>query len=417
MHQSPQAELGFLRYVVAACVLCGLLLAGMPLSVHAGEAQRPAATGDAVTVRDGTVRSGDSVSSLLGDVLTPPEIYDLSKQCRGVFPLTKLRAGQTYRVQSGPEGFHSFRYDIDEWEYLLVTREDAGFSASVQKTPIDVVEETMHGEVRQRRAFTAAMRDAGGDRGLALRLADIFAFRFNAWREVRKGDTFTLLVEKKYRRGECIGYGRILAAAFFRGDTAYEAFWFKNEPDGRASYFDAAGKNLQPYLRAPLETYELASGFASRRLHPVTKRWQPHYAIDYSAPRGTPVYATSDGRIDRMRRDRKSGRYLAIEHEDGYESLYLHLTAYAKDIAVGDRVVQGQVIGYVGSTGYATGPHLDFRLKKNGRLVNPRGNRSLASRDLTRREMRYLRRRVIASRVRMGTTRLAHNDSRFSAHM
>lgn len=390
------------------CCVLVLVFVLFSQSVQASEASEDGAV--QTDTQAHVLESGDTASSILSPYLASQDIYALSRACQGVYPLTKLRVGQPYRVSVQNGVFSCLRYDIDDWTQLVVERNGDGFSARTEDIPLDIVRETVSGEVMLYRGFSQAVREAGGDRELALRLADIFAFEFNAWRGVRKGDSFTVYVEKKYRRGELVGYGRILAATFVYGGKTYEAFWFRTD-DGRASYYDAGGKNLQPYLRAPLETYLLTSGYASRRLHPVTKRWQPHYAIDYAAPCGTEVYAACDGEVVRIKRDRKAGRYICIKHAGDYETTYMHLSGFAEGLAVGDKVVQGQIIGYVGSTGYATGPHLDFRLKKGRMLVNPRSNHKLHSPDLAEKYKRQLRRKVFAGRVRMGTTRIAQHGN------
>ncbi|NJB67999.1 murein DD-endopeptidase MepM/ murein hydrolase activator NlpD [Desulfobaculum xiamenense] len=356
--------------------------------------------------RDGVVRSGDTISSMLGDVLGASEIHAFAQACKGVFSLNRLRVGQTYVLTTDASGFRAFRYDIDDWEQLVVERSGDGFAARTVRVPVDVREDTLIGSVSVPNGFSSAVSVAGGDRDLALMVADIFAFRFNAWKDLRPGAAFNILVERKFRRGAFVGFGRVLAATIFTPGTVHEAFWYRSA-DGRASYYTAEGENLQPYLRAPLESYTLASGYASNRLHPVTRRWQPHYAIDYAAPRGTPVYAACDGEVERITQDRKAGRHIVIRHDGGYETMYLHLNAVAEGLEEGRRVVQGEIIAFVGSTGFATGPHLDFRMRKDGRLVNPRGKRTLSAPPLAQNERRFLRHVVVACRARMGTTSVA----------
>jgi murein DD-endopeptidase MepM/ murein hydrolase activator NlpD len=179
------------------------------------------------------------------------------------------------------------------------------------------------------------------------------------------------LVEKRYREGQPAGYGRILAAEFTNRGETFQAFLYQ-DGDRRADYFDAEGQSLRKaFLKAPLSFSRISSGFTMRRFHPITKTWKSHPAIDYAAPPGTPIKSVGDGIITKKGYTRGNGNYIKIRHNSSYETLYLHMKGFARGIAQGKRVAQGQTIGYVGSTGLATGPHLCFRMRKNGAPVNP----------------------------------------------
>jgi len=190
--------------------------------------------------------------------------------------------------------------------------------------------------------------------------------------DVREGDAFKAVVEKRYRNGEFVGYGSIPAAEFVNQGTTYQGFLFENK-EGHSEYYDAKGRSLRrTFLKTPLEYARISSGFSYNRFHPIKKEWCPHPAIDYAAPVGTPVKTVGDGVVLGAGRDNASGKFVRIRHNSVYETYYLHLSRFGKGIKKGARVRQGQVIGYVGSSGMSTGPHLDFRMKKNGKYVNPR---------------------------------------------
>jgi murein DD-endopeptidase MepM/ murein hydrolase activator NlpD len=179
-----------------------------------------------------------------------------------------------------------------------------------------------------------------------------------------------VVVEKRYREGEFKGYGRILAARFVNQDTPYEGFLL--EDGGRGEYYTADGKSLRKaFLKAPLDFRRISSGYSNARLHPVLNIVRPHHGIDYAAPTGTPIKAIGSGTVVAVARTKAAGKYVKIRHMNGYESAYLHMSRYARGIRSGQKVAQGQVIGYVGATGYATGPHLDFRMKRYGKYLNP----------------------------------------------
>jgi len=217
-----------------------------------------------------------------------------------------------------------------------------------------------------------------------MNLADIFAWDIDFILDIRQGDSFQALVEKRYREGQPAGYGRILAAEFTNQGTTFQAFLFQ-DGDRRADYYDASGQSLRKaFLKAPLAFSRISSGFTMHRFHPITKTWKAHPAIDYAAPPGTPIKSVGDGVIIKKGYTRGNGNYVKIRHNSTYETLYLHMKGFAKGIANGRRVAQGQTIGYVGSTGLATGPHLCFRMYKNGTPVNPSRVKAAAAQPVSK---------------------------------
>ncbi|MEN8687903.1 MAG: peptidoglycan DD-metalloendopeptidase family protein [Desulfuromonadales bacterium] len=317
----------------------------------------------------GTIAQGDTATAILGDYFSAAEIYELGKLCKPVFPLSRLVAGQAYRLCLSNDDFERFEYDINQDEQLIISREDDEFS--VKKAPIPYTTETVRVRGKIETNFFEAVTGTGESDVLAMNLADIFAWDIDFILDIRQGDSFQALVEKRYREGQPAGYGRVLAAEFTSRGETFQAFLYQ-DGDRRADYFDAEGQSLRKaFLKAPLSFSRISSGFTMRRFHPITKTWKSHPAIDYAAPSGTPIKSVGDGIIIKKGYTRGNGNYIKIRHNSSYETLYLHMKGFARGIAQGKRVAQGQTIGYVGSTGLATGPHLCFRMRKNGAPVNP----------------------------------------------
>jgi murein DD-endopeptidase MepM/ murein hydrolase activator NlpD len=205
---------------------------------------------------------------------------------------------------------------------------------------------------------------------LALQLAEIFAWQIDFLTECREGDTFKILVEKQYR-GDFYRWGKILAARY-KGEflSEHTAILFE-DPAGYIDYYTEEGKSLRKaFLRAPLNYKYISSYFSKNRLHPILRIWRPHLSIDYAAPTGTPVSTIGDGTVIYVGWENGYGNYIKIRHPNNYVSDYGHLSRFAKGLIKGQKVKQGEIIGYVGSTGLSTGPHLDFSINKNGKKVD-----------------------------------------------
>lgn len=320
-------------------------------------------------VHRGVVSQGDTAGVLLQEWLPMEDVHSLVDACKNVYSLTRIRAGQPYVVYRDGEDFSRFEYEIDDDRRLVVCREDARWVATVEDIHYDILLEKVEGVIDS--SMFETMSDIGESPVLAVRLADVFAWEINFIRDIQPGDSFRVLLEKRYRDGEFKGYGKMLAAEFVNKGSKYEAFLFKDS-FGNAAYFNAAGDSLKrAFLKAPLSFTRISSRFNLRRMHPVFHTVRAHPAVDYAAPSGTPVKAIGSGTVTFRGWGKGAGNYISLKHANGYESMYLHLSGFAKKLQKGGRVRQGEVIGYVGSTGYSTGPHLDFRMKKNGQFVNP----------------------------------------------
>lgn len=326
-------------------------------------------------VVEDTVSPGDTASSLLGEALSPIELHNLLAQVRPVYPLSRLKAGQAYLRKTLDSALQRFEYEIDDNERLVVERSGDGFAARREAIQYELRPAAVAGRITS--SLWESVTSIDENPALAVRLSEIFAWDIDFIRDIQPGDTFRVIVDKRYREGQFVGYGEIKAAEFVNQGESYEAFLFRSK-EGDANYYDASGRNLRKaFLKAPLKFTRISSGFTMRRLHPVLGIYRPHPAIDYAAPSGAPVYVIGDGAVVGKGWDNGGGNYVKVRHAGGYETTYMHLKGFARGLCTGQRLHQGQLIGYVGSTGLATGPHLDFRMKVAGRYVNPRTIKSV----------------------------------------
>jgi murein DD-endopeptidase MepM/ murein hydrolase activator NlpD len=322
-----------------------------------------------ITVREEVVQSGDTVTALLSDYMGPADIFNLSRKCQPVYSLRRIKQGQPYRLVFLDDQLTRFEYEIDSTDKLVVEIKPDDFQACREKIEYDIREEVTQARIET--SLFEAVADSGETPALAVALADIFAWDVDFIRDIRKGDSFRLIVEKRFRKGEFQGYGPILAAQFENQGRVFQAFRFEKS-NGRVEYYTAKGQAVRKtFLKAPLNFTRISSGYSWSRKHPILKKIRPHLGIDYAAPRGTPIKTVADGRVLRASRDRAAGNYVKVRHTNGYVTVYNHMCRFARGIRQGTRVTQGETIGYVGSTGLSTGPHLDFRVKKNGSYINP----------------------------------------------
>ncbi len=317
------------------------------------------------------IRSGDSAGALLLTWLDNNETDQAVKAASAVFPLNRLMVGHLFSVECDADGesMNRLTYDIDEESRLVVERGEDGFSARVDVFEFDTKLVKVSGTISS--SLFEAMADAGESANLAVRLAEVFSHQINFVNEVQEGDTFEMVVEKKYLGDDFRRYGDIVAARFVNAGKTFEAFRFLDEKGG-AHYFAADGSSLETeFLKAPLNFTRVSSGYTMHRKHPIFGKVRPHQGVDYAAPRGTPVKALGAGKVTFKGWKGGYGNTLIIRHSGGIETQYAHLSRFASSLKVGQRVEQGEVVAFVGATGTATGPHLDFRVMKNGKFVNP----------------------------------------------
>lgn len=350
-------------------------------------------------VIEGEIQPGDTITGLLGKFFSDQELHSLTTESRKVFSLSSICSGQPYKLCLDNGQFERFEYDINRDEQLIIRKENDSFDISRLPIAYTVKEDVVRGTITS--SLFEAVSEVGESDALAVMLADIFAYDIDFIRDIRTGDNFQVLVEKRFREGKPAGYGKILGATFTNQGTTYTAFLFK---DGKnpPSYYDADGKGLRKaFLKAPLAFSRISSGFTMKRFHPITKTWKAHPAIDYAAPTGTPIMAIGDGTITRIGYTDGNGNFIRLRHNNGIESMYLHMSRFAKGMSQGKRVVQGQTIGYVGSTGLATGPHLCFRMFQNGAPLNPAKLKTTPATPVSRDSMAAFREAVAPRLARL----------------
>lgn len=316
------------------------------------------------------IRPGDTLATLLERSGVDPELrMDLIAAVQGEFDVRKFRAGSQLTLLHSPDGnLDSIEYVVDAGRKLLLERSAEGFVAQMAEVPSVLRRATVCGTLHG--SLFESVERTGERPELALKIAEIFAWDVDFYRDPRPGDEFCILIEKRQYAGEAPAtYQRVLAAHYNNAGTLYTAYLFENE-DGSSAYYSAEGMSLQAaFLRSPLEfNARISSGFSARRFHPVLGQYRPHWGTDYAAPTGTPVLAVADGRVVFSGYAGGSGNLVTVQHANGFETQYLHLSR--RLVQRGQRVKQGQRIGLVGATGLATGPHLDLRIRKNGRYLN-----------------------------------------------
>jgi len=306
---------------------------------------------------------------------------------RGVFDPRQIRAGRKYRLEVTLDGLlREFIYEIDTDRFLRIRASEASESrrsreatkseldATVvpfeKQTAIAAVDARLGGETT---SLIGAINDSGETIALALELADIFSGQVDFNNDLQPGDSFQVLFEKATRDGAFSNYGALLAASITVDGRQMQAFRWTDPATGKSAYYDENGRSLKRFfLKSPLKFEpRITSRFSMRRFHPVDKVYRAHLGVDYGAPTGSAVVAVANGVVVSARYSGGGGNTVQLKHPGGFETYYLHLSSFGPGIRPGVHVNQGQLIGRVGSTGTATGPHLDYRLKRGGTFVNP----------------------------------------------
>ena len=318
------------------------------------------------------VKDGETLGGMLNRLgATRQQINGITLMSRSEFDVRTIRPGKTYYAlfqtdTAGVEHLHYYIYLPNIREAVVLHLTD---SMHVERFEKPITRQNRAAEVVIETSLWNAMVGKNLPPELAIELSDIYAWTIDFF-GLQKGDSIRVYYEEQYVDSIRIGIGRIYAADFYHGRRWQEAYWF--EEGNIHNYFDAEGHSLRKaFLKAPLKFSRISSGFSYARKHPVTRKVQPHTGVDYAAPKGTPVMSIGDGVVVYRAYSGAGGNMVKIKHNSVYTSAYLHLSRYAKGLNVGDRVRQGEVIGYVGSTGRSTGPHLDFRVWKNGTPINP----------------------------------------------
>ncbi len=332
------------------------------------DADAPAVTNQIIEAK---IEAGDSLLVIFEDYTETNAAYNLVNIIEKEISAKSFRVGQPYLLEYDAEKNRvlRFEYEINSKEKLFVTAEGDSYTAKVDEIVYDKKLFFVEGTIDDSLFLTVQKLNESPQ--LAMTVANMFRWDINFIRDVQSGDSFSILVEKLYRDGEFKGYGRTLGATFINSGKKYESFLYY-DANKKEMHYNAKGENLRKVLlQSPLSFTRVTSGYTHSRKHPVYGTYRPHLGIDYGAPMGTPIMAVGDGTITYYGWRGGYGKHITVKHASGLESMYSHMSRYGRGLKKGSKVRQGQVIGYVGSTGVSTGPHLDFRLKQNGNYINP----------------------------------------------
>ena len=322
--------------------------------------------------REFKVRSGDSLARLFKRArIKPQQLDELMQSGTAAKILRRIYPSDIIRILSDNEGYlEALSYEINHASYFTAERKAGKLHTAINKYESEV--RTTHASGSINSSLFQAAAEAGISENIIMELAAIFGWDIDFVLDIRKGDTFHLLYEQLYRNGEKIADGNILAAEFVNNGKTYRAVRYVNPQTSRAEYFSADGKSMRKtFLRSPVNFARISSKFSTRRYHPVLHKIRAHRGVDYAAKRGTPIRAAGDGKIIHRAKKGGYGRVVILQHGSRYSTLYAHLNSYKRGHRVGRKVKQGDIIGYVGSSGLATGPHLHYEFRLNGVHRNP----------------------------------------------
>lgn len=320
-----------------------------------------------------TVKSGDTLSTIFQGIGLPAStLHSVINSSKDAKDLSRIRVGQVFDFKLDDNGeLLSFRSKRGALETITVERAENGFTYNNDVIEPDLRRRVASGVVND--TLSGSAQDIGIPRSLMGQLTSVFGYDIDFARQTRKGDRFDILYEEKHVDGKVIGTGNILAARYVNGNSTYTAVRYTNAA-GNTNYYRQDGTSMKrAFIRTPVESARISSRYNPNRRHPVLNKIRAHKGVDYAAPTGTPIKASGDGRIVHVGNKGGYGRTIVIKHGNTYQTLYAHMHRYANGMKVGTHVKQNQVIGYVGSTGLATGPHLHYEFLVNGRHVDPLG--------------------------------------------
>ncbi len=327
-------------------------------------------------VVDVTIEKGTSLSKIFSQLDLPSSQLDqILKLGKETSPLSRLRAGDSISFELSTESAGqtqlqrlSLALGADRTLHVVRTEEGA-FRSEIEQHPLEYRQTLGRGVIHD--SFYNAAVDAGIAPSIVMELAEIFGWKINFLTDIQDGDSFSILYESVYKDGKAITTGDILAASFTNNGKTYQAVRY-TDPSGATAYYTPDGKSLQRgFLRYPVEFSRISSGFTHARLHPVLNVVREHKGVDFAAPTGTPIRATADGKITFQGWKGGYGKVVMLQHDGVYSSVYGHMSRFEPSLSEGASVKQGQVIGYVGATGYATGPHLHYEFRINGVHQDP----------------------------------------------
>lgn len=324
---------------------------------------------DSFQVESHTVRNGQTLGDLLqGLDVAYPNVLKVVNNCDGVFKYKNMRKGKPYAVVSSTDSLSNkkfFVYQPNKFEFFKIALQDS-FKVEKQERDITIKQREASGVIES--SLWNALVHNGLSPEMAVEMSEIYAWNVNFF-ALQPGDNFKLIFDEKWVGDEMVGYGEIHAALFHHGGADFFAIPFKQ--DGDIGFYSEKGKSLEAdFLKSPVKYSRISSGFSGRRFHPVQKRWKAHLGTDFAAQRGTPILSTANGIIVAAQFSKFNGNYVKVKHNNTISTQYLHMSKIAAGMKPGRAVKQGDVIGYVGSTGLATGPHVCYRFWMNGKQVN-----------------------------------------------
>lgn len=358
-HHTEKAQLG-------ALVRRELSLPEPPATPSSPDKAEPTSAPQLQTV---SVQPGDSLWAIFNRLGLREDLGAVLDAGGPVRRLERIHPGETLRLRVTDSGLQRLAYDLDGTRRLHVTRSDDGFRARIQERPMELRFAHAMGTINS--SLFRDGREAGLSDKLIMQLAKIFGWDIDFALDLRRGDRFTVIYEERYRKGAKIGDGSIIAAEFINRGKRYRAVRY-TDPEGRTRYYTPEGRSMRkPFLRTPVEFTRISSRFDLNRKHPILGGNRPHTGVDYAAPTGTPIRAAGDGRVTYRGRKGGYGNAVILKHGAKYSTLYGHMSRFARDVRRGDRVQQGDTIGYVGMTGLATGPHLHYEFRVDGVHKDP----------------------------------------------
>ncbi len=325
-------------------------------------------------VTEVSISKGDTIYEIMRDLgVSPQEILELINASKRILNLKRIAPGRVLKTTFLDSKLSGLEYPIDDENLLVVESSSSGYKTFKREIEFDTREVFAQGEIKN--SLYEDGRKAGLDPEIIMALADIFAWEIDFSVDIREKDSFKLIYEEGSYEGEVVKRGPVAVAQFNNKGKLFTAVKFK-DGDGHEDYYDLNGNSLRKqFLKSPLNYRRISSYFSRKRFHPILKKYRPHHGIDYAAPSGTPVTATGDGKVVYSGWKKGYGRFIVIKHNGTYSTAYGHLSRIAKRTKKGRYVKQGQVIGYVGSTGISTGPHLHYEFRVNDKSVNPLGRK------------------------------------------
>lgn len=329
---------------------------------------------DSFNVVDAVVKSGETFGNILtSNGVNYSIINRIASNFKDIFDVRYIRKGKRYSLFSSPgDSTGTPRYMVYQPNAINYYVFDLSDSAKVYEGKRKITTKTREVSGRINSSLYETLVEKGASAELAVKLANIYAWTVDFFK-IQKGDYFKVIYEQNYIDDSIsVGVGKIVAAEFNQGGDSYYSFHYENKKDNYSDFFDEKGVSLhKAFLKAPLKFFHISSHYTMHRFHPILKRNKPHLGTDYAAPTGTPIMATASGTVIAASYTSGNGNYVKIRHNATYTTQYLHMSKFAKGMHKGEHVKQGEIIGYVGMTGLATGPHVCYRFWKNGKQVDP----------------------------------------------